>query len=162
MVKNLELDFFTEKVALPDRAIDIESIPWVPHSEGVWFKPLRFDLTTGNWVHLTKMSSGAMIRRHRHTGGPVFAYPLQGEWYYLERDWVAKPGTFVYEPPGDIHTLVVDKDKGEMITLFFLGGVIQYLDDNNNVTDQDDIFLRLKKYTDYCEANNIPIVNLKY
>ncbi|MED4319781.1 2,4'-dihydroxyacetophenone dioxygenase family protein [Priestia megaterium] len=89
------------------------------------------------------------------------AYTLQGTWRYLERDWVAKPGTFVYEPPGDIHTLVVDEGE-DMITLFNLGGVIEYFDKDGNVTLQDDIFYRMKKYFDYCKEHNIPVKDLTF
>jgi 2,4'-dihydroxyacetophenone dioxygenase len=151
-----DLNEFTLKVALQDRAIDLEEIPWVPTFDKVWFKPIRFDLTTGSWVHLTKMAKGGQIRRHRHTGGPVFAHTLQGQWRYLERTWVAKAGTVVYEPPGDIHTLVVDSEE-DMITMFMIGGCIQYMDDQDQVILQDDLFYRLKKYTDYCNENNIPL-----
>ena len=34
---------------------------------------------------------------------------IKGRWHYLEHDWVAEEGTFVYEPPGEIHTLMVDE-----------------------------------------------------
>jgi 2,4'-dihydroxyacetophenone dioxygenase len=156
-----ELYEFTLKTALPDKALVLDDIPWVPTFDGVWFKPIRFDLATGTFTHLTKITPNAGVRRHRHTGGPVFAYVLQGEWRYLERTWVAKPGMVVFEPPGDIHTLKVSGDE-EMITLFSVGGVIEYFDDDGKVYLQDDIFFRLKKYTDYCKQNNIPIVDLQY
>jgi len=158
----LDLNAFTEKYNLPDQAINVNDIPWVPtftEADGVWFKPVRFDLTTGNWIHISKFKAGKGNARHRHTGGTVLAYTLQGTWRYLERDWVAKPGTFVYEPPGDIHTLVVDEGE-DMITLFNLGGVIEYFDQDGNVILQDDIFYRMKKYFDYCEEHNIPVKDL--
>ncbi|MDF2646961.1 MAG: ChrR Cupin-like domain protein [Paenibacillus sp.] len=158
----IDLYQFAEKIGLPDQTIDVNEIPWVPtitEAEGVWFKPIRFDLTTGNWVHISKFKAGSGNRRHRHTGGSVFAYTIQGQWRYLERQWVAKAGTVIFEPPGDIHTLVIDGEE-DMITLFMLGGVIQYFDENGQIVLQDDLFYRLKKYTDYCEQNNIPVKNL--
>ena len=160
----LDLNQFTEKFTLPDQAIDVNTIPWVPTFEGsdaVYFKPIRFDLTTGNWVHISKFKVGKGNTRHKHTGGPVFAYTLKGRWRYLEREWVAKEGTVVFEPPGDIHTLVVDGEE-DMITLFSLSGVIQYFDEKGNVTLNDDMFYRMKRYHDYCEQNNIPIKNLTF
>ncbi|WP_077212429.1 2,4'-dihydroxyacetophenone dioxygenase family protein [Bacillus dakarensis] len=163
-MKNLDLNEFTEKFNLSDQAIDVNEIPWVPTFEGsndVFFKPVRFDLTTGNWIHITKFKAGKGNARHRHTGGTVLAYTLQGTWRYLEREWIAKPGTFVYEPPGDIHTLVVVGEE-DNITLFSLSGVIEYFDEDGNVTLQDDIFYRMKRYHDYCEQNNIPIKNLTF
>ena len=55
----------------------------------------------------------------RATGipGPVEAWVIAGSWRYLEHDWVAGPGDYIYEPIGDVHTLVVDPAE-EMITLF--------------------------------------------
>jgi 2,4'-dihydroxyacetophenone dioxygenase len=156
-----ELDEFTKLVGLADQAIDIDDIPWVPQSERVWFKPVRFDLATGRWINLLKIKPGGKVNRHRHTGGQVMAYTIQGEWRYLERTWVAKPGTFVYEPPGDIHTLTVDGDE-EMITLFILEGTVQYLTDDDQIYYQDDVFTKLKLYREHCQANNIPEKNLMY
>ena len=37
----------------------------------------------------------------------VFGLVLRGSWRYLEHDWTAHEGDFVYEPPGEVHTLVV-------------------------------------------------------
>jgi 2,4'-dihydroxyacetophenone dioxygenase len=158
---SLDLNTFTEQIGLPDQAIDLNEIPWIPQSDRVWFKPVRFDLARGSWINLLKVKPGGAVNRHRHTGGQVLAYTIQGEWRYLERTWVAKPGTFVYEPPGDIHTLTVDGEE-DMITIFILEGSIQYLDDNDQIIDQDDVFSKIKKYYDYCEQNNIEKQNLVY
>jgi 2,4'-dihydroxyacetophenone dioxygenase len=152
---------FAKMTQLSDQAIDFDHIPWVPQNERVWFKPLRFDLARGSWVNLLKVKPGGAVNRHRHSGGQVLAFTIQGTWRYLERDWVAKPHTFVYEPPGDIHTLVVD-GKEEMITLFILEGTVQYLDDEDRIVYQDDVFSKYKRYVEYCEENQIPIIDLKY
>ena len=146
---------------LSDRAIDAESLPWVPQGERVWFKPLRFDLAAGRWVNLLKITGGGKVNRHRHSGGQVLGFCLKGSWHYLEREWVARPGTFVYEPPGDIHTLVVDPGE-EMQTLFLLEGVVQYLDDEDNVIYQDDVFTKLERYRNYCRQQGIEPQDLCY
>ncbi len=147
--------------ALPDRAIQSDALPWVPQGDRVWFKPLRFDLTNGRWVNLLKVTGGGRVNRHRHSGGQVLGYVIQGSWRYLERDWVARPGTFVYEPPGDIHTLVVDGAE-EMITLFLLEGVIQYLDDDDHLIYQDDVFTKLERYLNFCRQQGIEPLDLCY
>src|SRR6266566_2321667 len=47
----------------------------------------------------------------------------------LEDDWIAKPGTYIYEPAGEAHTLVITEDSPEpMVTLFVVGGGLIYLD----------------------------------
>src|SRR3954452_4801628 len=145
----------------PDQAIDSDAIPWVPQGARGWFKPLRFDLATGRWINLLKVTGGGKVNRHRHSGGQVLGYVIQGSWHYLERDWVARPGTLVYEPPGDIHTLVVD-DAEDMLTLFILEGVIQYLDDDDNVIYQDDVFTKLERYLSYCREQGIEPKDLRY
>ena len=149
------LDRMIHDLGLPDQAIQADELPWVPQGENVWFKPLRFDRANGRWVNVLKVSGGGRVNRHRHSGGQVLGYCLRGSWHYLERDWVARPGTFVYEPPGDIHTLVVDEAAGEMQTLFLLEGVVQYLDDDDNLVYQDDVFTKLERYLNFCRAQGI-------
>lgn len=149
------------QMALPDQAIHSDEIPWVPQGERVWFKPLRFDLVNGRWINLLKVSGGGKVNRHRHSGGQVLGYVIQGSWRYLEREWVARPGTLIYEPPGDIHTLVVDGAE-DMLTLFMLEGVIQYLDDDDNIIYQDDVFTKMERYLNFCKAQKIEPLNLRY
>jgi len=42
--------------------------------------------------------------------GTVHGYTMRGQ-RYLEYDWV--PGTFIYEPAGEAHTLVITEDPPE-------------------------------------------------
>ncbi len=149
------------EMGLADRAIHSDELPWVPQGDRVWFKPLRFDLATGRWVNVLKITGCGRVNRHRHSGGQVLGFCLQGSWRYLEREWVARPGTFVYEPPGDIHTLVVDEAE-EMRTLFLLEGVVQYLDDEDNVIYQDDVFTKMERYLNYCRQQEITPLDLCY
>ncbi|URN93788.1 MAG: 2,4'-dihydroxyacetophenone dioxygenase family protein [Candidatus Pristimantibacillus lignocellulolyticus] len=147
-----------ESMQLPERVFNIDDLPWVPFDEGevnCHFKPLRFDLSTGTWTYLFKIKSNKVLTRHRHTGGSVIGYNIQGQWRYEGRNWIAKPGTFIFEPPGDIHTLITEEE--EVITLFILGGSLQYFDNNNSVIGQDDIYTVLKKYQDYCHAMGIEV-----
>jgi 2,4'-dihydroxyacetophenone dioxygenase len=87
---------------------------------------------------------------------------LKGSWHYLERDWVARPGTLVYEPPGDIHTLVVDERVEEMQTLFILEGTVQYIDDKDDLIYQDDVFSKLERYLKFCDEQGIEPQDLRY
>ena len=47
--------------------------------------------------------------RYRHPNA-VHGFVLKGHWHYLEHDWVTEEGGYVYEPPGETHTLVVQGD----------------------------------------------------
>ncbi|MFS0646797.1 2,4'-dihydroxyacetophenone dioxygenase family protein [Siminovitchia sp. 179-K 8D1 HS] len=150
-----EMNKFTEKYMLPDRAIHSEDMPWMPFDDaGSWFKPVRFDFTTGMWINLFKVDKGAALSRHRHTGGFVIGYTVQGKWKYLEKDWSAKPGTLIFEPPGDVHTLYVDPAE-DMITLFMLDGCLQFVDENNEIYREDDVFTLYRRYLYYCEEYGI-------
>jgi 2,4'-dihydroxyacetophenone dioxygenase len=137
-----------------DESISADDVPWVPQEPGRWFKPLQFVSATGMWVNLVKMEPGRTIRRHIHAGGPVHAYVLEGSWRYVEHDWIAMPGSYVYEAPGGVHTLEVLGDV-PMVTLFMVNGVIQYLDDDGNVVHQDDLQSRRRQYLDHCRELGI-------
>lgn len=137
-----------------DRQAEDDRLPWVPQEEGRWFKPLHFMTETGSWINLVKMEPGRRIRRHIHAGGSVHAYVLRGSWRYLEHDWVARAGSYVYEPAGGVHTLEVLGDE-MMVTLFIVNGVIQYLDEEGRLVQQDDLYSRLHLYLDHCREHGI-------
>lgn len=146
-------------IELPDRAIDAESLPWVPFTEGGDFRPLRFDLVTGGWVEITRMQPGAGVSRHRHVGS-VLGYCLEGSWRYLERDWVARPGTLIFEPPGDVHTLETGPEG--MTTLFVINGSIQYLDDDDRLVGEDTVHSILMTYIEHCRHTGTEVLDLRY
>ena len=115
---------------------------WVPLSPGRWSRPLCFNISQGYWVHLTKVIGGGFLSRHRHSA-PVHGFVIKGSWRYLEHDWVAKEGSYLFEPPGEIHTLVVDQDCDEMITLFHNSGALLYCDKNGKTINSTDVFDRV-------------------
>jgi len=145
---------------LPDRAVGGDQIPWVPLAEGVEYRPLRFNFATGTWVNVLRIEPGAQLRKHRHSGGPVMAYTLEGRWWYLERDWVAEPGTLVWEPPGDIHTLQAGPEG--MTTLFVTDGVLQYFGSDGELHHEDTVFTRYQGYVDHCQRYDIEIADLVF
>src|SRR3546814_1686873 len=71
----------------------------------------------GGWCNLLRVRKSGVLSRHLHPA-PVHGFVLKGQWRYLEHDWVATEGSYVFEPPGETHTLVVDEDCDEMITFF--------------------------------------------
>jgi Periplasmic binding protein len=56
----------------------------------------------------------------------------------MEHDWVAETGSYVFEPPGETHTLVLPDDCPEMITLFHIIGVMVYVDRWGKQTGYED------------------------
>src|SRR5262245_41941075 len=93
----------------PDLMIpaDEEASPWVPCVPHVWIRHLMFDVRTNSFTNVLRVDTGGGLGRHRHRG-PVFGYVLRGSWRYAEYDWVARPGGYVHESPGTIHTLLCD------------------------------------------------------
>lgn len=142
-----------------ERVIVLDDIPWVPYTDGISVKPIRLNRRTGIWANLTKVEGGMKINRHYHVN-PVTGFVLEGSWYYEEHDWVAREGTFVWEPPGDMHTLI-SNDEGT-ITMFTLEGALLYVDDDDNVVGFDDCLAHMKKYHDYCSEVGIEPVDLDY
>ena len=103
-------------MVVPDAVTDDERL-WAPLGPGMWSRPLQLNVSGGFYVHLLKVKRSGLLQRHRHSGA-VHAYVIRGRWHYLEHDWVAEQGSYIFEPPGETHTLVVPDDCTDMITLF--------------------------------------------
>jgi 2,4'-dihydroxyacetophenone dioxygenase len=124
---------------------------WVPQAEDVCFRPLLLSVGHGYFVNLLRVRTTGVLSRHRHAG-PVSATTLRGRWHYLEHDWWAEEGSFAFEPPGDIHTLVVPEGVEEMITLFHVTGAYIYVDPDGNPTGVEDVFSKLELARKHYEA----------
>jgi 2,4'-dihydroxyacetophenone dioxygenase len=57
---------------------------------------------------------------------------------------------------------VVDEGVEEMQTLFILEGTVQYIDDNDDLIYQDDVFSKLERYLRFCDEQNIEPQELRY
>ena len=99
-------------------AIPDDERVWVPQAPDVWFRPLLLNTVTGGWCNLLRVRKSGVLSRHRHPM-VVVGYVIRGKWRYLEHDWVAETGSFVYEPPGEIHTLVVPASNTEATDVWF-------------------------------------------
>jgi quercetin dioxygenase-like cupin family protein len=144
--------------------IAVQAIPddervWVPQAPLVWFRPLLLNTVTGSWCNLLRVRRSGVLSRHIHPSW-VTGYVIKGAWRYLEHDWVARAGAFVYEPPGEIHTLVVDEGAGaggddEMITLFNIHGAMVYVDEAGRQTGYEDVFSKIAMCSAHYEANGL-------
>ena len=115
---------------------------WVPQAPNVWFRPLVLNTVNGEWTNLLRVRRSGVLSRHLHPA-PVHGYVIRGAWRYLEHDWIAREGMYVFEPPGEIHTLVVDEDVEEMITLFHVCGALIYFDDDDRPCGQDTVHSKM-------------------
>ena len=129
-------------LVVPQAIPDDERL-WVPQADGVWFRPLCLSVSAGYWMNLLRVRRAGVLSRHRHSQ-PVHGFVLKGRWRYLEHDWIADEGTFVYEPPGEVHTLVVPDDCLEMITFFNISGAMIYLDAAGQETGYEDVFSKIE------------------
>lgn len=84
------------------------------------------------------------MNRHYHPQ-EVFAYTISGKWGYLEHDWTAEAGDFVYESPGEGHTLVAYDSPEPMKGMFILTGPLIWLDENGGAEGDMDVhdYIRL-------------------
>ena len=136
--------------------IAVQAIPddervWVPQAPQVWFRPLLLNTVTGSWCNLLRVRRSGVLSRHINPSW-VTGFVLRGAWRYLEHDWVAEEGSYVFEPPGETHTLVVPDDCQDMVTMFTVHGALMYVDTQGNATGYDDVFTRIEKYRAHFEA----------
>ena len=136
-----------DEIVVP-HAIPEDDRVWVPQAENVWFRPLCLNRSSGYWVNLLKVRKSGVLSRHRHPN-PVHGYVIKGRWEYLEHDWVAETGSYVYEPPGETHTLVVPENVEEMITMFQVNGIMYYVDPWGKHMGYEDVFTKI----DMCRAH---------
>ena len=139
------------EIVIPSAIPDDETL-WVKQAENVYFRPLCLNASQGYWMNLLKVTKSGVLSRHRHPNA-VHGFVLKGRWHYLEHDWEAKEGSYVYEPPGETHTLVVPEDVEEMITFFQVNGIMSYVDPWGKLLGYEDVFTKI----DLCRKHFINI-----
>jgi 2,4'-dihydroxyacetophenone dioxygenase len=127
---------------------------WVPQMKDVWFRPLLLNTLQGQWCNLLRVRKSGVLTKHLHPA-PVHGYVIKGRWYYLEHDWVAETGSYVFEPPGEIHTLTVPEDCEEMITFFNISGCMIYLDADDKQIGMEDVFTKIDMCKKHYAANGL-------
>jgi 2,4'-dihydroxyacetophenone dioxygenase len=120
---------------------------WVPLDENVWTRPLYFDMNSGGHCEVLRVRRGGVLGRHRHPS-PVHGFVLKGRWRYLEHSWSADTGSYVFETPGEVHTLTVDDDD-EMQTFFYVGGPTLYVNEQDEVILVEDNFQLIELARDH-------------
>ena len=129
------------EIVIPSAIPEDEKL-WVKQAENVYFRPLCLNASQGYWMNLLKVTKSGVLSRHRHPNA-VHGFVLKGRWHYLEHDWEAKEGSYVYEPPGETHTLVVPEDVEEMITFFQVNGIMSYVDQWGKLLGYEDVFTKI-------------------
>ena len=136
------------EIVVSDALSEGDQRMWVKQTEHVFFRPLCLNASQGYWMNLLKVTKSGVLSRHRHPNA-VHGFVLKGRWHYLEHDWEAREGSYVFEPPGETHTLVVPDDVDEMITYFQVNGTMNYVDPYGKHLGYEDVFTKI----DMCRAH---------
>jgi hypothetical protein len=92
-------------------------------------------------MNLLRVRRSGVLSRHRHR--KLCTAWCKGRWRYLEHDWEAAEGSYVFEPPGETHTLYVPEDVEEMITCFQGQWRDVLLRSVRNYTGYEDVFTKV-------------------
>ena len=106
-----------------------------------------------------KFAPGVQLPPHHHTG-VVFAYTLAGEWSYLEYPQSPgnRAGSYLYEPPGSVHTLkVADANTAETDVVFVITGAMLILDEQGNVAAVLDAASHARDWPEALRAQGKPV-----
>ena len=121
----------------PDIATDDERY-YVPLTETVGTRPVWISVAQNSWCDVLMATSAGLVNRHYHPH-EVFAYTISGKWGYLEHDWTATAGDFLYEAPGEAHTLVAFEHEDPMKIFFNVTGPLIWLDENGEAEGHFDV-----------------------
>ena len=131
-------------------------LPFVDIGGGNKMKVLQVKEREGLWIVENIFMAGFEVQTHRHTG-PVWGYTTSGAWKYKEYDYVNRAGSFLYEPAGSVHTLVVPDDNTEPTDVVFTScGANLTLDDDGNVIAITDTESLLDEYYRRCDEAGVP------
>lgn len=138
-----------------------EELPFVDIGEGSTLQLLQVDIEAGLWVIRNHFQPGYRVPTHKHTG-EVYAFTQSGAWKYEEYpDEVNTAGSYLFEPAGSVHTLVVPADNTEVTDVWFaIRGANLNLDADGNVESVFDAGFIRDSYFMLCEAQGLPRPNV--
>jgi 2,4'-dihydroxyacetophenone dioxygenase len=111
---------------------------YVPLTETVFTRPLLISPAQNRWCDILMATGPGLVNRHYHPH-QVFGFTLSGKWGYLEHDWTATAGDFLYEAPGEAHTLVAYEHEDPMRIFFNVTGPLIWLDENGDAEGHFDV-----------------------
>lgn len=105
---------------------------------GMKLWPLFIDPDNGTWVLYARYAPGTTLPPHFHTG-QVHFFTTKGTWGYKEYPQDAQTaGSYLYEPPGTVHTFHIPEDAGEEVEGFMVvNGVNVAFDEAGNYLGTD-------------------------
>jgi 2,4'-dihydroxyacetophenone dioxygenase len=127
---------------------------FVPITETVSSRPVWISPQRNMWSDILMAKTAGLVNRHYHPH-QVFAYTTQGKWGYLEHDWTATAGDFVYETPGEGHTLVAYESAEPTKVFFIVQGPLIWLDEDGKSIGHYDVHDYIAAARAHCAANDI-------
>jgi 2,4'-dihydroxyacetophenone dioxygenase len=137
--------------------IDDESIPWVPfapYADNVSLKYFKLDPIRGEMIVMMKMPASAQLPKHHHSG-TVIVYTIAGRWKYIEHDWIAGPGSVVFETAASSHTPQALEGGDDVVVLTIVVGDLIFLDDKDKVLAIENWKTSMDRYLAYCKSAGI-------
>ena len=137
---------------------DTPWVPFTPYNEKVLIKLLHVDQARGEMALLMRVPAGTFLGAHNHRGRVVL-YTIKGGWRYMEHDWIARAGDFVYETAGSRHSFQGQAgDDAELFVL--LDGSLEFLDEKGNIAAIEDWRSMLQRQQAHCKARGIAVPEL--
>ena len=119
-------------------------------TETVYSRPLWISPSNNKWCDILMAKEPGLVNRHYHPH-EVFAYTISGKWGYLEHEWTATAGDFIYETPGEGHTLVAYESDEPMRAMFVVTGPLIWLDENGESCGYFDVHDYIKLAREHYE-----------
>jgi 2,4'-dihydroxyacetophenone dioxygenase len=152
-IQNVFRDGASPEIYLPKIAEGDERY-WVPFSETVSSKPVWISPSRNMWADVLMAKAAGLVNRHYHPH-PVWAYTISGKWGYLEHTWIATAGDFIYEAPGEAHTLVAHEHEDPMRVFFVVSGPLIWMDEAGGTIGHYDVFDYIAAARSHYEAVGI-------
>lgn len=130
-----------------------DAAPWVDVVGGQR-RLVYSNVDQGVWALGARYEPGSGTERHSHTG-EVFGWTISGRWMYAEYGIEYSAGSFVHEPAGGTHTLIVPTDNTTITeVLFVVHGANLILDDNDEIVRINDATTFRARYLSLCDEQN--------
>lgn len=132
-------------------------LPWVDAGGGNLLRVIQVSRHHGIYILENILKGDLEVPPHRHSG-PVWAFTQSGSWTYKEGDFVARAGSFLFEPAGSLHTLQCLEDDTRV--WFQVQGAILPVDADGNVEAVMDAGTMLDMYRRLCKEQGHPEPNV--
>lgn len=137
--------------------IDNESLPWIPflpYSDSVFIKYFKLDPIRGEMIALLRVPAGVLLPKH-YQSGTVITYTIEGRWKFREYEWIAGPGSVVFEPAASRHTPETAIAEGEVLLLNVIVGDLLLQNEDGKILAIENWKTAMERYLAHCSLHGI-------